>query len=226
MVDIASNLNTLRKLLPTEVCLVAVSKTKPASDLLIAYNLGQRIFGENRIQELLIKKDKLPDDIEWHFIGHLQTNKVKFIVPFISLIQSVDSVKLLKTINSEAYKNGRKVDCLLQLHIATEETKFGFNADEVHAFLKSDEYKTLNNIRVCGMMGMATFTEDDGLIKKEFSYLAKQFFEIKKTYFLDKTSFKELSMGMSGDYKIALAEGSTMIRLGSSVFGERQKASL
>ena len=189
MIDIAENLNTLRKLLPTGVSLVAVSKTKPASDLLIAYNQGQRIFGENRIQELLTKKDSLPDDIEWHFIGHLQTNKVKYIVSFISLIQSVDTVKLLRTINSEAYKIGRKVDCLLQLHIATEETKFGFNVDEIHSLLKSDEYENLNNIRLCGLMGMATFTEDDGLIKKEFSYLAEQFFDIKKALFFRQIIF-------------------------------------
>jgi pyridoxal phosphate enzyme (YggS family) len=221
MIDIARNLSDLKKQIPVGVKLIAVSKTKQVSDIMIAYKEGQRYFGENRIQELFSKTHVLPGDIEWHFIGHLQSNKVKLIVPFIAMIQSVDTYKLFNTINSEAIKANRVVDCLLQLHIASEETKYGFNSDEVYNLLDSAEFKKINNIRICGLMGMATFTENMDLVREEFQYLAKFFKEIKEKYFAEKNYFKEISMGMSGDYKIAIEEGSTMVRLGSSIFGER-----
>jgi PLP dependent protein len=221
MIDIARNISELKKHIPAGVKLIAVSKTKPVSDIQIAYNEGQRYYGENRIQELLSKINMLPKDIEWHFVGHLQSNKVRHIIPFISMIQSVDSNKLLSYINSEAIKANRVVDCLLQLHIATEETKYGFNRYEVSHMLDSVEFRNINNVRICGLMGMATFTEDQSQVREEFRYLANFFQEIKEKYFAGQKHFKEKSMGMSGDYKIAIEEGSTMVRLGSSIFGER-----
>ena len=221
MSDIAINIISLKRQIPSSVKLVAVSKTKPVSDILEAYGAGQRIFGENRVQELISKKDLLPDDIEWHLIGHLQTNKVKYIIPFISMIHSVDSFKLLKVINSEAEKISRVVDCLLQFHIAAEETKFGFDLDEVVSMISSAGFSLLNSVRLCGVMGMATFTEDESQIRNEFRYLAGCFKELKGKYFRENNSFREISMGMSGDYKIAIEEGSTIIRLGSVIFGER-----
>lgn len=223
MTDIAGNLNDLKLHIPSGVQIVAVSKTKPAGDVLEAYNCGQRIFGENRIQELLSKKVMLPDDIEWHLIGHLQSNKVKLIVPFISLIQSIDTLKLLQVVDNEAFKINRVIDCLLQVHIATEETKFGFGTGEVIDLLNTTEFSNLRNVRICGLMGMATFSDSEALVRSEFRNLAKLFSELKEKYFAGKTHFKVLSMGMSGDYKIAVSEGSTMIRVGSSVFGDRQK---
>lgn len=223
MADIAANLSSLLAQIPSSVKLVAVSKTRPVSDILIAYNAGQRCFGENRVQEILNKKDLLPDDIEWHLIGHLQTNKVKSVVPFISMIQSVDSYKLLSVINSEALKVGRIVDCLLQIHIASEETKFGFSMDELHDAIELPEFKNLKNVRICGLMGMATFTTDNGQIQREFRFLADCFSDLKKRYFGGSPQFSEISMGMSGDYAIALKEGSTMLRIGSIIFGERNK---
>lgn len=223
MFDIGENIRTLKNQIPAGVKLVAVSKTKPVEDILFAYSKGQRAFGENRIQEILVKKSSLPIDIEWHFIGHLQSNKVKFIVPFITLIQSVDTLKLLNTINSEALKINRVVDCLLQLHIAREETKFGFSADEIYDILSSSVLINFTNIRICGLMGMATFTENKTLVREEFHYLSKLFIDLKQAYFSNKNEFKEISMGMSGDYNIAIEEGSTMIRLGSSIFGDRFK---
>ena len=207
---------------PSTVKLVAVSKTKPVSDIIEAYNAGQRYFGENRVQELLNKKDLLPNDIEWHLIGHLQSNKVKYIVPFISMIQSVDSYKLLITINSEALKIGRVVDCLLQIHIATEETKFGFSMHELYENLQSENVLNLRNVRICGVMGMATFTSDTDQVKKEFANLRECFHSLKDSYFRSGIYFKEISMGMSGDYEIALKEGSTMIRIGSLNFRQRK----
>jgi pyridoxal phosphate enzyme (YggS family) len=226
MTSIAENISTIRNQLPSSVKLVAVSKTKPVADIMVAYNAGQRIFGENRVQEILNKKDLLPADIEWHLIGHLQTNKVKFIVPFISLIHSVDSYKLLLAVNSEALKINRVVDCLLQIHIATEETKFGFSLNEINKDLRSADVGNLRNIRICGVMGMATFTDDSSLIKKEFGYLRECFLSLKESYFKSSTSFNEISMGMSGDYQFALREGSTMVRIGSLIFGERNKKQL
>ena len=223
MSTIAENISNIRNQLPSTVKLVAVSKTKPVSDIMVAYNAGQRIFGENRVQEILNKKDLLPSDIEWNLIGHLQTNKVKFIIPFISLIHSIDSYKLLRTVNAEALKINRIVDCLLQIHIATEETKFGFSMDELNDDLQSAVLRESSNIRICGVMGMATFTDDSALIRREFCYLRECFHSLKETYFKSSTCFNEISMGMSGDYQLALPEGSTMVRIGSLIFGERNK---
>lgn len=221
MTDIRSNIKYLLSQIPPQVKLVAVSKTKPVADILVAYNAGQRIFGENRVQELLKKKDLLPSDIEWHLIGHLQTNKVKLIVPFVSMIQSVDSFRLLKTINDEARKTGRTVNCLLQLHIAKEETKFGFSIQEVTEMLRDSSVRTLDSIKICGVMGMATFTDDKDMVRAEFRYLADCFRKLKTDYFPGNPDFKEISMGMSGDFAIAISEGSTMVRIGSLIFGER-----
>ncbi|MCX6255215.1 MAG: YggS family pyridoxal phosphate-dependent enzyme [Bacteroidia bacterium] len=223
MTDITGNISYLRTQIPSSVKLVAVSKTKPASDIMVAYSSGHRYFGENRVQELLDKKDLLPGDIEWHLIGHLQSNKVKYIVPFISLIQSVDSYKLLTTINSEALKIDRVVDCLLQIHIAKEETKFGFSMKELGEMVELQEFMNIKHVRICGVMGMATFTSDTGLVRTEFSYLADCFNILKNRYFAGSPHFKEISMGMSGDYKTALKEGSTIVRIGSLIFGERNK---
>jgi pyridoxal phosphate enzyme (YggS family) len=221
MTDIRSNIKYLLSQIPPQVKLVAVSKTKPVADILVAYNAGQKIFGENRVQELLKKKDLLPSDIEWHLIGHLQTNKVKLIVPFVSMIQSVDSFRLLKTINDEARKTGRTVNCLLQLHIAKEETKFGFSFQEVTDMLRDSSVRTLDSIKICGVMGMATFTDDKDMVSAEFRYLADCFRKLKTDYFPGNADFKEISMGMSGDFAIAISEGSTMVRIGSLIFGER-----
>jgi pyridoxal phosphate enzyme (YggS family) len=222
MSDIASNIKSLKQQIPPSVMLVAVSKTKPVSDILEAYNSGQKSFGENRVQELLQKKDLLPVDIEWHLIGHLQSNKVKLIVPFISLIHSVDSYKLLKIIDLEASRINRIVDCLLQIHIAEEETKFGFSMDEIFEMTGSEDFRNLNSIRICGLMGMATFTEDEERIHIEFRYLTECFSKLRREYFTEKPWFKEISMGMSEDFKIAIGEGSTIVRIGSLIFGERK----
>jgi len=222
MPGIAENITSIKQKILSSVKLVAVSKTRPVSDILIAYNTGQRYFGENRVQELLNKKDLLPGDIEWHLIGHLQSNKVKSIVPFISMIQSVDSYKLLQTINSEAVKISRVVDCLLQIHIAKEDTKFGFSMNELSELLESQEFLKMENVRLCGVMGMATFTSDTGQVRKEFGYLADCLKTLKNRYFSGNSSFKEISMGMSGDYEIAVKEGSTIVRIGSLIFGERK----
>ena len=198
-------------------------KPKPPEDILEAYNAGQRLFGENRVQELLRKKDLLPVDIEWHLIGHLQTNKVRSVVPFVSMIQSVDSMKLLSVINSEAERINRTVDCLAEVHIAREETKSGFSIEELDAAFGSADFKRLHNARIRGLMGMATFTSDFSLVRSEFRYLYDTFQTIKAKYFSDSMYFDEVSMGMSGDYTIAVGEGSTMIRIGSLIFGERNK---
>ena len=203
------------------VRLVAVSKTKPIEDLKDAYEAGQRVFGENQVQELADKFEKLPKDIEWHLIGHLQTNKVKYIAPFISLIHSVDSLKLLAEINKQALKNTRIIDCLLQIYIADEETKYGLGFDEAIELLASQEYHELKNIRIVGVMGIATNTESQKQIRDEF-YELKTFFDgLKLAYFKNEDSFKEVSMGMSADYKIAIEEGSTLVRIGSDIFGQR-----
>jgi len=221
MVDIALNISMLRQQIPPSVTIVAVSKTSPVSDIMIAYNAGHRCFGENRVQELLAKKDNLPAEIEWHLIGHLQSNKVKQVVPFISMIQSVDSFKLLSIINNESAKVNRTVNCLLQFHIAEEETKFGFNMEEVVQMFGSEEYKSLFNVRICGVMGMATFTEDMDVVRKEFIYLRNCFNKLKEKYFSGNAHFTEISMGMSGDFRAAVEVGSTMVRIGSLIFGER-----
>jgi pyridoxal phosphate enzyme (YggS family) len=223
MSDIETNIFLLKQHLPLSVKLVAVSKTKPVSHIMEAYNSGQRCFGENRVQELLNKKDLLPVDIEWHLIGHLQSNKVKYIVPFISMIQSVDSFRLIKHIDLEAEKVNRVVDCLLQIHIATEETKFGFSMEELAEMVESQEFMSMTHVRICGVMGIATFTSDNHMVRKEFSYLMDCFNTLKNRYFNGRPHFKEISMGMSGDYEIALKEGSTIVRIGSHIFGERKK---
>jgi pyridoxal phosphate enzyme (YggS family) len=221
MSDITTSIVTLKQQIPASVKLVAVSKTKQSPEIMDAYNAGHNIFGENRVQELLSKKDLLPDDVEWHFIGHLQTNKVKYIVPFISMIQSVDTFRLLKIINAEALKVNRIIDCLLQFHIASEETKFGFSIDEAVGIAESEEFNQLTSVRICGVMGMATFTSNEKQVRKEFRHLVSCFNELKLRYFKENQSFREISMGMSADYKVAIDEGSTMIRIGSIIFGER-----
>lgn len=221
--NIRKNLDKVRKELEkTECKLIAVSKTYAAETIREAYDEGQRDFGENKVQEIVSKKDLLPEDIRWHLIGHLQSNKVKYIAPFIHLIQSVDSLKLLREINKEGRKNNRMINCLLQIHIAEEESKFGMSFEECEQLLSSAELANLENIQVLGLMGMATFTENCDQVKKEFRKL-NVFFKNLKTKPLSKNvSLKELSMGMSGDYKIALEEGSTMVRVGSAIFGQRE----
>ncbi len=204
--------------------LVAVSKTKPNSMIVEAYEAGQIDFGENKVQELVSKHEALPKDIQWHMIGHLQRNKVKQIVPFVYLIHSVDSERLLAEIDKEAKKNDRVVNCLLQVHIAKEDTKFGFDEDELRALLNSDRFKSFENINIEGLMGMATFTDDESLIKEEFLSLSALFKKIKTEISLPNVTMKELSMGMSGDYMLALECGSTIIRVGSAIFGERHYA--
>ena len=206
------------KEIPSHVRLVVVSKTVPAGTVHEVYKLGYKIFGENRVQSLIEKQPLLPADIEWHFIGHLQTNKVKFITPFVSMIHSVDSLKLLKEIDKEAAKNNRVIPCLLQFHIATEETKFGLDLDEAREILNSSELPGLKNIRICGVMGMATFTEDYDLVRREFRSLREIFNTIQKEFFPSDANFREISMGMSGDYQIAIEEGSTIVRIGTAIF--------
>lgn len=218
---IKENLNKVRATVPNNVTLIAVSKTKPVADLQEAYDAGQRIFGENKALEMRDKHQELPKDIQWHFIGHLQTNKIKYIAPFVSLIHSIDSISLLEAVNKEAVKNNRVIDCLLQFHIAKEETKFGLDIEEAEEILKSDSYKNLNNINIIGVMGMATFTDDVNQIRNEFKSLKNIFNILKERYFQDKESFKEISMGMSDDYPIAIEEGATMVRVGSKIFGAR-----
>ena len=221
VMSISANLKDIKESLPAEVTLIAVSKNHTKELIMEAYDSGHRIFGENKVQELVEKYNDLPKDIEWHMIGHLQTNKVKYIAPFVGLIHSVDSLKLLKIIDNEASKNQRTIDCLLQLRIAKEETKFGMDYNSITALLNSNEFRELNNIKIRGLMGMATFTDDTGVVEKEFRYLADSFRQLKQAYFQDKAYFKELSMGMSDDYQVALRCGSTMIRVGSIIFGER-----
>jgi len=200
---------------------VAVSKTKPIEDILAAYNVGQRIFGENKVQDLVRKHEDLPKDIQWHFIGHPQSNKVKYIAPFIRLIHGVDSLKLLKIINKEGKKNKRIINCLLQFHIAEESTKFGLNLSEAREILMSDEFSGFENVAIVGVMGMATYTDNIDQIRKEFSTLKNIFVTLKNEYFSDSDNFGEISMGMSGDYPVAIEEGSTLIRVGSIIFGKR-----
>ena len=221
MSEIAKNITRIKKEIPENVKLIAVSKTKPASSILEAYTAGQRIFGENKVQEIVTKYSELPKDIEWHMIGHLQSNKVKMIAPFIHLIHGVDSLSLLIEINKQAQKNNRIIDVLLQFYIATEETKFGFTMESVAEMFNAEEYQLLKNIRVIGVMGMASFTTNEELIRQEFKSLKNYFSSLKSTQFKNENSFQELSMGMSGDYKIAIEEGSTMVRVGSAIFGGR-----
>lgn len=215
--SIAQNLTKIKSQLPAHVTLVAVSKTKPVADLMEAYHAGQRIFGENYVQELVEKHEALPKDIQWHFIGHLQSRKVKQLAPFVNLIHGVDSFKLLQEINKQATNYNRIIDCLLQIHIADEATKFGLDEEELNAIVTSDDFKNLENIRIVGLMGMATFTENQNQIEKEFNHL-KTIFDKLKT---QNSELKTLSMGMSGDFPLAISCGSTMVRIGSSIFGSR-----
>ncbi len=215
--SIKENLDKIKNSLPRYVTLVAVSKTKPNAAILEAYKAGQRVFGENKIQEMTQKWEELPRDIQWHMIGHVQRNKVKYMAAYVSLIHGVDSFKLLKEIDKQAKKNERTIDCLLQIHIAEEDTKFGLDENELINIFNSDGYKELKNINIIGLMGMATFTQNENQIKKEFKKLHSIFEGIKNS----DTSVSTLSMGMSGDYKMAIAEGSTMVRIGSSIFGAR-----
>jgi len=219
--NIKENLQYINKTIPSNVSLIAVSKTKPLTDLIEAYNAGQRSFGENKAQEMTDKYNALPKDIQWHFIGHLQTNKVKYITPFVHLIHSVDSLRLLQEINKEGEKCKRCINCLLQLYIAKEETKFGMDYKEVEELLNS-KISELIYVRVIGVMGMATFTDNINQIKKEFSQLKEYFQNIKHNYFNDVVYFKEISMGMTDDYRIAIEEGSTLVRIGSAIFGSRK----
>jgi len=219
--SIADNIKRITSELGENTKLVAVSKTKPNENIMEAYNAGQRLFGENKVQELVEKYETLPKDIEWHFIGHLQSNKVKYIAPFVSLIHGVDSFKLLKTINKEAKKNDRVIDCLLQFHIAQESTKFGLDEEEADVLLNDKQFKEFENIRIAGVMGMATYTDNFDQVRNEFRSLKNIFDRLKEKYFAGDNSFKEISMGMSGDYKVAIEEGSTLVRIGSSIFGAR-----
>lgn len=220
--DIKNNIKEFHHKLTGKSCkLIAVSKTKPANLIQEAYNEGVRSFGENKVQELASKYEELPKDIEWHMIGHLQRNKVKYIAPFVALIHSIDSLKLLKEVNKQAAKHDRVIDCLLQVHIAEEETKFGLSEGEVTEIIESDELKKMLNVRITGLMGMATFTDDTEQIRKEFKGLKQLFDRLAEQNLPDNVVMKELSMGMSGDYETAVEEGSTLIRVGSAIFGER-----
>lgn len=219
--SIAENLQQIKNSIPEYVNLVAVSKTHPPELILEAYAKGQRHFGENKVQELTSKVAQLPSDIIWHMIGHLQSNKVKYIVPFVGMIHGVDSFKLLEVIDKEAFKVHRTIDCLLQVHIASESTKFGFSEDELEKLFAGEEFIKLTNVRVCGLMGMATFTDDTNQVRQEFRGLKQLFDKLKTRCFSSTDFFNVLSMGMSGDYLIAIEEGSTLIRVGSAIFGYR-----
>ena len=218
--SIQDNLLKIKSQLPENVTLVAVSKTKPVEDLMEAYHAGQRIFGENKIQEMTEKWQQMPKDVEWHMIGHVQSNKVKYMVPYVKLIHGVDSFKLLKEVNRQAIRWRKSINCLLQIHIAEEETKFGLDEKELEELLNSDEFKEMKNINVIGLMGMATFTDNEEQIKKEFQYLKTIFDKVSKLK-TDNCQLNTLSMGMSGDYQLAIEYGSTMVRIGSSIFGNR-----
>lgn len=219
--DIQQNLKEVLADIPQQVRLVAVSKFHPKEAIEAAYTAGQRIFGESKVQELEEKYASLPKDIEWHFIGHLQTNKVKYIAPYIAMIHAVDTYKLLAEIDRQAAKAGRTISCLLEIHIAQEESKYGFSLQECRDMLDEGSWKGLKKIRICGLMGMATYTDDTDQIRNEFKTLHDFFLELKQKHFQDTDSFKEISMGMSHDYQLAIEEGSTLVRIGSKIFGER-----
>lgn len=221
MSHIQEEIQAIKAGLPEGVRLVAVSKFHPIEALQDAYDGGQRIFGESKVQEMTLKYEALPKNIEWHFIGHLQTNKIKYMAPYVALIHGVDSYKLLAEINKQAAKVGRIIPCLLQIHIAQEETKFGFSTEECRAMLEEGQWRQLDHVQIAGVMGMATNTEDETQIRREFSTLSAFFQEIKEAYFKEVSSFKEISMGMSDDYPLAIEEGSTLIRIGSRIFGAR-----
>ncbi len=219
--SIAQNITSIKSHLPEHVKLLAVSKFQSEADILEAYYAGQRIFAENKVQELAAKYENLPKDIEWHFIGHLQSNKVKFIAPFVHTIHAVDSLDLLEKINKEAEKYQRKIPCLFEIHIAQEETKYGFSANEIIHLCKSTNFKNFSNIHICGLMGMATYTDNTEQIRSEFKKLNDLFRYLKTDFFSENSYFVELSMGMSSDFQTAVEEGSTMVRIGTSIFGER-----
>jgi PLP dependent protein len=219
--SVRQNLADILKELPPSCKLIAVTKTQPIGKIKEAYETGHRVFGENKVQELVNKYESLPPDIEWHLIGHLQTNKVKYIAPFVSLIHSVDSLKLLEEINKQGKKSGRVIRCLLQVHIASEETKFGFSEVEAEKVLTAPSLKSFENVTIAGLMGMATFTENLDLVRGEFKRLRNLFDRLKTTSPFPTVKMKELSIGMSGDYRIAIEEGSTMVRIGTAIFGER-----
>ena len=219
---IRDNFEYIKNQLPENVRLVAVSKTRTIDEIMTLYNTGHRIFGENKAQELIGKQPLLPADIQWHFIGHLQTNKVKYIAPFIHLIESVDSLKLLQEIEKQAIRNERMIRCLLQLYIATEETKFGLSLPEAEQILYSEEYKALHHVAITGVMGMASLTDNMEKVRNEFRTLRDYFHHLRSTCFADNEAFAEISMGMSGDWEIAVEEGSTMVRIGTAIFGERR----
>ena len=221
MNSISHNITSIKQSLPENVTLVAVSKTKPNEDVLEAYNVGHKVFGENKVQDLVKKSEELPRDIEWHFIGHLQTNKVKYIAPFVSLIHGVDSLKLLRTINKEAGKNHRVINCLLQCKIGEEDTKFGLSPNALNALIESPEFKELENINIKGVMGMATNTPDLEQVRAEFKGLYDIYKALKVGVFREKPDFMVVSMGMSHDYQLAVEQGATMVRIGSNIFGER-----
>lgn len=218
---ITENLNQVLSKLPAGVRLVAVSKFLPNEAIEEAYRAGQRIFGESKVQEMTAKYESLPKDIEWHFIGHLQTNKIKYMAPYVSMIHGIDSYKLLEEVNKQAIKTDRVINCLLQIHIAQEETKFGFSIGECKKMLAAGAWKELKNVQICGLMGMASNTDVTEQIDREFCSLNKLFKELKNTHFSDSDAFHELSMGMSHDYHQAIAQGSTLVRIGSKIFGER-----
>ncbi|OQA99826.1 MAG: hypothetical protein BWY22_00265 [Bacteroidetes bacterium ADurb.Bin217] len=219
--SIQHNIREVQKFIPSHVLLVAVSKTKPVHDVMQAYAIGIRDFGENKVQELVAKYEFMPKDIRWHFIGHLQTNKIKYIAPFVHMIHGVDSLKLLQAINKEAQKCNRIIPCLLQFFIAQEETKFGLSLNEAHAILADNEFKNLQNIQIHGVMGMASYVDDSRQISQEFANLKSIFIELKQAYFVNVPYFTHISMGMSQDYVLAIEQGSTIVRIGSTIFGER-----
>jgi pyridoxal phosphate enzyme (YggS family) len=219
--SLLENLNEISKSIPENVTLVAVSKTKPIQAIQSLYEAGQRVFGENRVQELVEKHDALPKDIHWHLIGHLQRNKVKYIAPFVEVIHSIDSERLLDEVNIQAKKNNRKIKVLLQFYIASEETKFGFDWKEIEELFSRRSPEIFDSIEFYGVMGMASFSDDESLVRKEFRNLKSIFDQLQSTYFKSNSNFKEISMGMSGDYQMAIEEGSTMVRVGSSLFGSR-----
>ena len=218
---VAENLQVIKEKVPSNVTLVAVSKTKPDEAILEAYQAGHRDFGENKVQDLAAKQERLPADIRWHMIGHLQSNKVKYLAPFVHLLHGVDSLKLLGVINREAEKVGRVIDCLLQIRIALEETKFGLTEEELMLLVRSDAFREMKHIRIRGLMGMATYTENSKQIREEFSYLKRIFDRLNLAQFKNQDSFDQLSCGMSGDYQLAIEEGSNLVRIGSLIFGPR-----
>ena len=222
LMDIQNNINEIKKSLPERVKLVAVTKTRPSEIIMEAYEGGHRIFGENKAQEMMQKYEELPKDIDWHFIGHLQSNKVKYIAHFVSMIHGIDSFRILQKVNKEAAKAGRIIPCMLQFHIARESTKFGLSFEEACAILESGLFSEMNNVAIAGVMGMATFTDDTEQVKDEFRTLRMIFEKLRVKYFMNKSEFSDISMGMSDDYTLALEEGSTIVRIGSKIFGSRQ----